>query len=44
VLPDRSALARYGLMVGDVQEVVATALGGETVTKTMPPGSLKDDS
>jgi len=35
VLPDRSALARYGLMVGDVQEVVATALGGETVTMTV---------
>jgi Cu(I)/Ag(I) efflux system membrane protein CusA/SilA len=35
VLPDRSALARYGLMVGDVQEVVATALGGETVTTTV---------
>jgi Cu(I)/Ag(I) efflux system membrane protein CusA/SilA len=35
VLPDRSALARYGLMVGDLQEVVATALGGETVTTTV---------
>ena len=28
--PNRDALARYGLMVGDVQDVVATALGGET--------------
>ena len=27
--------ARYGLMVGDVQDVVATALGGETVTTTV---------
>src|SRR5690606_14741999 len=25
--PDREQLARYGLMVGDVQEVVASALG-----------------
>ncbi len=30
--PDRSQLARYGLTVGEVQEVIATALGGETVT------------
>ena len=28
-------LARYGLMIGDVQEVIATALGGETVTTTV---------
>ena len=27
--PDREALARYGLNVGDVQAVAATALGGE---------------
>jgi copper/silver efflux system protein len=35
VLPDREALARYGLMVGDVQDVVSAALGGETVTTTV---------
>ena len=28
-------LARYGLMVGDVQQVIATALGAETVTTTV---------
>jgi Cu(I)/Ag(I) efflux system membrane protein CusA/SilA len=33
--PDRIALARYGLTVGDVQDVIATALGGETVTTTV---------
>jgi len=33
--PDLDALARYGLVVGDVQEVIATALGGETVTTTV---------
>ena len=33
--PDRMALARYGLAVGDLQEVVATALGGEMVTTTV---------
>jgi Cu(I)/Ag(I) efflux system membrane protein CusA/SilA len=35
VVPDRAALARYGLMVGEVQEVVSSALGGETVTTTV---------
>ena len=35
IVPDRSALARYGLTIGDVQEVIATALGGETVTTTV---------
>jgi copper/silver efflux system protein len=35
VTPDRDALARYGLMVADVQEVIATALGGEAVTTTV---------
>jgi cobalt-zinc-cadmium resistance protein CzcA len=29
VVPDRQALARYGLNPGDVQETVATAVGGE---------------
>jgi Cu(I)/Ag(I) efflux system membrane protein CusA/SilA len=33
--PDRERLARYGLMVDDVQEVVATALGAEAVTTTV---------
>lgn len=35
VVPDRAALARYGLTIGDVQDVIATALGGETVTTTV---------
>ncbi len=35
IVPDRRALARYGLSVGDVQDVVATALGGELVTTTV---------
>ncbi|MEW6562496.1 MAG: CusA/CzcA family heavy metal efflux RND transporter [Pseudomonadota bacterium] len=30
--PDRGQLARYGLSVGELQETIATALGGETVT------------
>jgi Cu(I)/Ag(I) efflux system membrane protein CusA/SilA len=33
--PDRLALARYGLMMGEVQDVIATALGGENVTTTV---------
>jgi len=33
--PDRAALARYGLMVGDLQEVVGSGLGGEAVTTTV---------
>jgi Cu(I)/Ag(I) efflux system membrane protein CusA/SilA len=33
--PDRAALARYGLTVGDVQETILTALGGEPVTTTV---------
>jgi Cu(I)/Ag(I) efflux system membrane protein CusA/SilA len=33
--PDREALARYGILVGDLQDVIATALGGETVTTTV---------
>ena len=35
IVPDRGALARYGLTIGDMQEVIATALGGETVTTTV---------
>jgi Cu(I)/Ag(I) efflux system membrane protein CusA/SilA len=33
--PDRTQLARYGLMVGDVQMVIASALGAETMTTTV---------
>ena len=33
--PDRQALARYGLAVGDVQEVISSALGGEVITTTV---------
>ncbi|MCB4824851.1 efflux RND transporter permease subunit [Roseicella aerolata] len=33
--PDRAALARHGLTVGDLQETIATALGGEPVTTTV---------
>ena len=35
VTPDREALARYGIMIRDVQDVIATALGGHTVTTTV---------
>ena len=35
VAPDRSALARYGIMIQDVQDTIATALGGQTVTTTV---------
>lgn len=35
VTPDRMALARYGIAVQDVQDTVATALGGQTVTTTV---------
>jgi Cu(I)/Ag(I) efflux system membrane protein CusA/SilA len=35
IQPDRSALARYGLAVGELQDVIATALGGEMVTTTV---------
>ncbi len=33
--PDRMALARYGLAVGDLQDVISSALGGEVVTTTV---------
>jgi copper/silver efflux system protein len=35
ILPNRDRLARYGLMVSDVQDVVAMALGAETITTTV---------
>ncbi|KKC33527.1 cation transporter, partial [Devosia psychrophila] len=37
IVPDREALGRYGLSVADVQDVISTALGGETIT-TMVEG------
>ena len=54
IIPDRLAAARYGLSVDDVQKVVATAIGGETVTTTVEgrerygvnvryPRDLRDD-
>ena len=33
--PDREQLARYGLLIGNVQEVVASGLGAETITTTV---------
>jgi len=33
--PDRLALARYGLTVGELQEVIGSALGGEMITTTV---------
>ncbi len=35
VVPDREALSRYGLAVGDLLDVVSVALGGEMVTTTV---------
>src|SRR5690606_15396656 len=35
VVPDRNALARYGLTVGDVHDAVESALGGAPVTTTV---------
>ncbi len=35
IRPDAEALARYGLTTGDVQELLAMALGGETITTTV---------
>ena len=32
---DRAAIARYGLAVADVQQVIATALGGATATQVL---------
>jgi len=33
--PERARLARYGLAVGDLQDVIGTAIGGEMVTTTV---------
>ncbi|MDA8259103.1 MAG: efflux RND transporter permease subunit [Betaproteobacteria bacterium] len=35
ITPDREQLARYGLAVGDLQDVIGSALGGEMVTTTV---------
>ena len=35
IVPDRDALARYGLMVGDLQDTISMALGGDAVTTTV---------
>ncbi|MBV2210335.1 MAG: efflux RND transporter permease subunit [Thermomonas sp.] len=35
ITPDLSRLARYGLSVGDVQDVIASALGGQLITTTV---------
>jgi Cu(I)/Ag(I) efflux system membrane protein CusA/SilA len=32
---DRDAIARYGLMVADVQDVIESAIGGQNVTRTI---------
>jgi Cu(I)/Ag(I) efflux system membrane protein CusA/SilA len=52
--PDRERLARYGILVGDLQDVIATALGGEMVSTAVEgrerfgisvryPRELRDD-
>jgi Cu(I)/Ag(I) efflux system membrane protein CusA/SilA len=54
IVPERDQLARYGLTIGDLQEVIATALGGDMVTTTVEgrerfgvtvryPRELRDD-
>ena len=35
IVPDRARLAQYGVMIEDVQQAVASALGGEAVTTTV---------
>jgi Cu(I)/Ag(I) efflux system membrane protein CusA/SilA len=35
IKPDREQLARYGLAIGELQDVIGTALGGEMVTTTV---------
>jgi len=52
--PDRAQLARYGILVNDLQEIVASALGGEMLTTAVEgrerfgvtlryPRELRDD-
>ena len=54
ILIKREEIARYGLTVGDVQDVIQTALGGMTITRTVEgrerysvslryPRELRDD-
>ncbi|MBI2735277.1 MAG: efflux RND transporter permease subunit [Rhodospirillales bacterium] len=35
IVPNRERLAQYGVMIDEVQQVVASALGGESVTTTI---------
>jgi Cu(I)/Ag(I) efflux system membrane protein CusA/SilA len=35
IIPDRAALARYGLTVGEVQDVIEAAIGGEPIEMTI---------
>ena len=35
IVPDREALARYGMTVSDLNDVVSTAVGGEPITTTV---------
>lgn len=35
IIPDRAAMARYGIMIQDVQDIIGMALGGQTVTTTV---------
>ncbi len=35
IVPDRAAMARYGIMIQDVQDIIGMALGGQTVTTTV---------
>ena len=35
IIPDRATLGRYGLSIGDVQGVIAMALGGKSATTTV---------
>ena len=54
IVPDREALARYGLTLGDVQDVIEAAIGGEPIEVTVEgrerfsinvryPASLRQD-
>jgi len=35
IIPDRNALAQYGLTVEDLQSIIATAIGGQTIITTI---------
>jgi Cu(I)/Ag(I) efflux system membrane protein CusA/SilA len=35
IIPDRYALAQYGLTVEDLQSIIATAIGGQTIITTI---------